>query len=1159
MNAETPPRTREMSEEISALIKVLEQAGARLEQLTSGEMEPVIGDNSRQFSGPRTQEQFRRRETARQAAILNALPAHIALLDSHGIIISVNEAWRRFADKNGLRDPQYGIGRNYLDICSVATGIDSSEAHQASDGIQSVLDGSAKSYSIEYPCHSPTEQRWFQLTVTPLKHEQSQGVVAMHLNITKRKAAEQQVQRHAQLYAALSECSRAIVKCTSENELFAQICRAAVQFGGMKMAWVGLIDARTQMMQPVANFGDDGGYLKGLDISVDINSPLGHGPTGTAVRGDQPSWCQNILTDPATAPWRERAVRVGVAAAAALPLHRNGMVVGTFNLYSSTVDSFDGLARGLLVDMARDISFALDNFDREEKFTRLNRIQAVSSAINALIVRVQDRQELFYETCRIAVEQGNFETAWVGVLDRSTQEVEQVAQAGRDLRPPGEQVRIDVATGQGVASRAIREKRPVFDNDLATSSRAMIGERGALAIQAGFRSRIALPFMVDGAVVGHLSLYAKEPDFFNEDEVKLLTDLAENMSFALEHIGKDERIFRLSRIQLIKSRINALIVRAGDHNELFNEACRIAVEEGGFRMAMIALADQSAIKLIPVAWAGKDKALMNSIKSILSSVENAPKTMVARAIREKTILLSNDSQKDPRVVFKKEYADSGVRSMAVFPLIVMNEAIGVLALYSNEISFFDEEETRLLTDLVSNVAFAHDFIGKRERLDYLAFYDPLTGLAKRNLFLDRVAQHMRSAAGNGRKLALFLIDLERFKNINDSLGRPAGDAILLQVAKWLTRLAGDARLVARLDADHFAAVMPEVKPGGNLPLLIEKTMAAVLMHPFRLNGEVFRIAVKVGAALFPDDGTDAEILFRNAEAALKKAKAGGDRYLFHTHNMTEAVADKLSLENQLRQAFDNDEFVLHYQPKVNLVSGRMTSVEALIRWNDPATGLVPPGRFIPILEETGLIYEVGRWAITKAIKDYLRWRNAGLPAVRIAVNVSPLQLNNLGFVGEIRKATSIHPYAAAGLELEITESLIMKDVSQNIVKLQAIRDMGVKISIDDFGTGFSSLSYLARLPVDTLKIDCSFVNDMTEGPEKLALVSTIINLAHSLNLTVVAEGVETEEQARLLRLLACDEMQGYLFSKPVPGDIFESQFLVEPAPGVAINPPGTSA
>jgi len=225
----------------------------------------------------------------------------------------------------------------------------------------------------------------------------------------------------------------------------------------------------------------------------------------------------------------------------------------------------------------------------------------------------------------------------------------------------------------------------------------------------------------------------------------------------------------------------------------------------------------------------------------------------------------------------------------------------------------------------------------------------------------------------------------------------------------------------------------------------------------------------------------------------------------------------------------------------------VTGAEALIRWNDPRTGLVQPGRFIPILEETGLIHEVGRWALHQAIADYLRWRAAGLPAVRIAVNVSPLQLRHRGFIAEIEQAIGIDAKAPAGLELEITESLIMEDVKGTIASLGAIRDLGVSVAIDDFGTGFSSLSYLAKLPVDTLKIDRSFVIEMTVAPEGLALVSTIINLAHALKLKVVAEGVETEEQSSLLRLLNCDEMQGFLFCNPVPVETFEEKFLAPPA------------
>ncbi|MDZ4252938.1 MAG: EAL domain-containing protein [Sulfuritalea sp.] len=610
------------------------------------------------------------------------------------------------------------------------------------------------------------------------------------------------------------------------------------------------------------------------------------------------------------------------------------------------------------------------------------------------------------------------------------------------------------------------------------------------------------------------------------------------------------RIRRLNRVYAVLSGINTLIVRVRDRDELFREACRVAVEAGGFRLAWIGLIARDTMELIPVASAGSTQNADALVNQRFSLLEDAPlgNTLSACAIREKKAVFTNDVPNDSRVVFKAEHAQRGSRSMAILPLLVAGETVGVLALYAEESSFFDEEEMKLLTELAGDIAFAIDHIGKEARLNYLAYYDSLTGLANRSLFLDRAAQHLRNALAGGHRLAMFLIDLERFKNINDSLGRAAGDELLRQVAEWLTSHVEDSSLLGRVDADHFVVVLPEVKPDCDVAHDLEITMEALVEHPFHLNDSVFRIAARVGVALFPDDGADAETLFRNAEAALKLAKASGERYLFYTQTMTAMGAGNLTLENQLRQALDNQEFVLHYQPKVNLTSGKVTSAEALIRWNDPRTGLVPPGRFIPILEETGLIYEVGRWALHQAIADYLRWRAAGLPAVRIAVNVSPLQLRNRGFINEVEHAIAIDPQAAAGLELEITESVIMENIKHNIASLQAIRGLGVRIAIDDFGTGFSSLSYLARLPIDTLKIDRSFVIDMTAGPEGLALVATIIKLAQALKLKVVAEGVETEEQQHLLRLLNCDEMQGFLFSKPLPGEIFEARFLATPTP-----------
>jgi diguanylate cyclase (GGDEF)-like protein len=612
-----------------------------------------------------------------------------------------------------------------------------------------------------------------------------------------------------------------------------------------------------------------------------------------------------------------------------------------------------------------------------------------------------------------------------------------------------------------------------------------------------------------------------------------------------ERKGAEDRLKHLNRLYAMVTGITASMVRVRDRADLFNRACQTAVEHGEFEMAWIAVVDTNENRIVPVAWAGRDEPVMSVIRGLFASSEGTleGKTLAAQAIREKAAVVSNDVQTDERLVFGKMHAESGIRSLVVIPLIVADNAIGVFTLYTSKPEFFDAAGLLLLTELAGNVAFAIDHLERQERLDRLYYYDTLTGLANRRSFLERVTQYMLSAADDGHKMAVFLIDLERFKKLNDSLGRSAGDALLKQVAEWLAQNAGNANLVARLDADHFAVVLPKAMYEANVARVLEKTIAAFMKHEFSLNDAVYRMAAKFGVAVFPDDGTDADMLFNNAEAALKKAKASRDRYLFYAQKMTETVAMSLGIENRLRRALEREEFVLHYQPKVNIVSGKLTGAEALIRWNDPVSGLTLPGRFIPILEETGLIHDVGRWVLRKAIEDYQRWRNDGLPAVRIAVNVSPLQLRNRNFVSEIQQAISVAADAAAGLQLEITESVIMQDVNHSIGSLLAIRALGVTIAIDDFGTGFSSLNYLTKLPVDTLKIDRSFVVEMVSATGGLTLVSVIINLAHALKLNTVAEGVETEEQLRQLRLLGCHEMQGYLFGKPVPVESFEQKYM----------------
>jgi diguanylate cyclase (GGDEF)-like protein/PAS domain S-box-containing protein len=723
------------------LIQTLRDTDQRLDELTAGQIDAVADPDGRSYLLRRAQDELRWADAAKQAAILNALPALILLLDANGLIVSVNDAWHQMNWLNALVDPKYGIGLDYLAACDEAQGDGALDARKAAMGIRAVLAGTVPRYSFEYSYKSPAKLLWFLFTVAPLNNDAPNGAVVMHVNITDRKRGEERSRR----------------------------------------------------------------FAKAMDAMVDA----------------------------------------------------------------------------------------------------------------------------------------------IYLVDRSSM-------------------------------------RFVYVND------------AACGMQNKTRDQ----------------LLALEP------EVILGIDRPEL-----------ERIY------------DALIT---------------------------------------------------------DGVDAKPVEMLRRGL--------HDANAWVEVRRQAHYSEDG-------------------------------------WTIITMVRDVTERIEKQARLDYLARYDVLTGLANRTLFLERAAQYLHAAAGNGQKLALLLIDLQRFRNINDSLGHSAGDSLLRQVAEWLTRNAGGANLLARVGVDLFAVVLPEVGPGGDLGRFLDGTMREFLDHSFVLNGAAFRVAAKVGIAVFPEDGADADTLFRHAEAAVKKAKAGGHRYLFYTRKMTEALAGKLTLENQLHQALDREQFVLYYQPKVNLVSGLVTGAEALIRWNNPREGLIPPAQFIPILEETGLIHEVGRWALRTAIEDCLRWRACGLAAVRVAVNVSAMQLRNRNFVREIELAIAIDPHAAAGLELEITESLIMEDIKHNIDCLRAIRSMGVTIAVDDFGTGFSSLSYLAKLPVNTLKIDRSFVTDMTTGPQGLALVSAIIKLAHALKLNVVAEGVETEQQSRVLRSMKCNEVQGYLFGMPVLSAVLEERYL----------------
>jgi diguanylate cyclase (GGDEF)-like protein/PAS domain S-box-containing protein len=597
-----------------------------------------------------------------------------------------------------------------------------------------------------------------------------------------------------------------------------------------------------------------------------------------------------------------------------------------------------------------------------------------------------------------------------------------------------------------------------------------------------------------------------------------------------DRLAAEQKLARLSRIHMVLSGINSTIVRVRDRAELLHEACRIAVEDGGFRLAWIGMLDATSAALQLAAWNGLAADARIDFSSHAGSLDGAG--LAARTVREKAPLVIDDIATDHSLAVASPMPNA--TAAAALPLPVDGVVCGVIVLYAGGTHVFDDDEMKLLTELAGDIAYALDYIEKKERLDYVAYYDPLTELTNRSLFEDRVSQLIKAHADAHQRTALVVLDLERFSLVNDSLGRQAGDVLLKLVGRRLRDAVPGNATVARLGADTFAFSLSDIREHADVARLIGERVTARLSEPFTVNGHNLRVAFKSGVAIFPGDGDDAESLLKNAETALKKSKASGDRYLFYASAMNASVAGVLHLENRLRVAVDERQFVLFYQPKIELATGRIAGVEALIRWNSPDSGMVSPMQFVPVLEETGLIVDVGLWVLRQASLDQQRWiADAGV-APRVSVNVSARQLRRGDFVDSALAAIVDAGGDPAAMDLEITESVIMENIAQYVPKLQAFREAGMGVEIDDFGTGYSSLAYIGRLPLSAVKIDRAFVNAMDEADDKASIISTIISLAHQLKLKVIAEGVETASQRDMLSALRCDIIQGYLISRPVP-------------------------
>ncbi len=605
-----------------------------------------------------------------------------------------------------------------------------------------------------------------------------------------------------------------------------------------------------------------------------------------------------------------------------------------------------------------------------------------------------------------------------------------------------------------------------------------------------------------------------------------------------------------SRMYAALSATNEAIIHADNPQRLFDDICAAAVDGGGFLGAAIMLPDaHGGARCAAVAGLQAEK-LRNSRVAIDAHTPEG-RGLVGIAFRTCAPCVSHDFLIDERTrPWHPIAAAAGVASGATFPLLRDGRPLGVLLLYSGDKRAFTDEVLALLERMAENVAFALENIKRdeerrqgQERILYLASHDALTGLPNRVMFSELLNHAITNAQRYQRRFAVMFVDLDRFKLINDSLGHAAGDQLLKEISQRLSDCLRASDVVARMGGDEFVVLVQEVDDPEQVAIVARKILSAT-MRPVMLLGQECRVTGSVGISMYPADATDEQSLMKCADMAMYKAKdEGKNNYQFFSPDIRSHSLERLALETQLRNALERGELSLHYQPQIDIQSNTITGVEALLRWESPALGMVSPAQFIPLAEETGFIVPIGRWVLRTACAQSAAWQRAGLPPVCVAVNLSVRQFADDSLVDDVAEAlrdSGIPPHL---LELEITEGMVITNPERAFKTLAAIKSMGVRLAIDDFGTGYSSLAQLKNFPVDTLKVDRSFIRELADNADDRAITEAIIAMGKSLSLNVVAEGVETLEQLDILRASACDEMQGFYFSKPVTAQAFEQLML----------------
>ncbi|MES9899293.1 MAG: EAL domain-containing protein [Sedimenticola sp.] len=860
---------------------------------------------------------------------------------------------------------------------------------------------------------------------------------------------------------------------------------------------------------------------------------------------------------------------------------------------------------------------------RENRLRRLNRTYEMLSRCNKSLIRAQSEEQLLNEFCDHIVATGGYRMAWVGCA-RSDEEktVEPVAVAGdsTDYVCKAQLTWADTPRGQGPGGRAIRTGKSVIIRDVRTDE--LFQPWREAAIEQGYRSVTAFPLTANGNACGALLIYAEDSDAFDSEEVQLLENLAEDLSYGVHALrARRRRNEAEAELEESEQRFKDFAASASDWfwesgpdlrftflSEHFSDSTGVSPEliigkrceeltafdpnDADWSRHLQELKERRPFKDFQFWHLTEDERRICSRMSGIPIFDGKGVFLGYRGTAADVTTQVNAQEELRLAAAVFESTTEGVMVVTVDgTILAVNKAFTTITGYNEDEALgqkpsllrSERHDSAFYTTMWSAIHKEGHWSGEvwnrrkngevypewlnissvkgeqgevtryvavfsditaikqsEERLFHLAHHDPLTNLPNRLMFNVLLEHSLERVERIGEQIAVLFLDLDLFKNINDSFGHPTGDLLLQRVAKRLAATIRKEDTVARLGGDEFILLLEQV---GNM-----QTAAAIaekLLHdlrlPFHINGQELYVAASIGISISPNDGTDGDMLIKNADAAMYRAKdRGRGSYCFYTEELTVSAMERVVLERELRQALEQNQLVVYYQPQYSLLSGKLVGAEALVRWQHPEKGLIHPDNFIPAAEACGLILPLGDWVLRESSRQMSRWLREGVDIERISVNVSGKQVERSDLVSIVREILDQTGLQPQHLELEITESCIMREAESAIKSLAELKMMGVRLAVDDFGTGYSSLSYLKQLPIHKLKIDRSFIKDIPDDSNDEAISRAILALGHSLQLEIIAEGVETKVQEAFLKEEGCDEVQGYLYSRPLPAKEFEA-------------------